>query len=342
MTAGPAPDRAADRARTIFFGSGGFAVPILNSIADHPRVELVAVVTAPDKPAGRSRELTSTPVARRASEIGVGLLQPARLRGADAVARIAALEPDLGVLADYGQIVPRAILDLPRHGILNVHPSMLPRHRGATPIQTAIAEGDPRIGVTIIRMDDGIDTGPIVATVGWGLTGSERAPDLEAFAAEQAADLLQRRLGPWIDGGLPARPQADAEASVTRMLRREDGRLDLARPAVELERRVRAYVPWPGSFFDTQAGRVVVLGARKAPAEPGDQPGHLVEHEDRLALTTADGRLVLDEVQLSGRRAMPGPAFLRGHAGLAGALIEAGQASARATPDANPATATHP
>lgn len=328
---GPAAGRARSlegRARTIFFGSGGFAVPILEALADHPRVEVVAVVTAPDGPVGRGREMASTPVARRAAELGVRVLQPERVRAAEAIAEIAALQPDLGVLADYGQIIPRALLDLPRLGILNVHPSNLPRHRGATPIQSAIVEGDPRIGVTIIQMDDGIDTGPIVATLGWGLTGFERAPDLETFAAEQGAGLLQRRLGSWLDGAIVPRPQADAEATLTRTLRREDGRLDPGRPGAELERQVRAYVPWPGSFFDTSAGGVAVLAARVAPPEPGDAPGRLVRHEDGLALTTGDGRLVLDEVQPAGRRAMSGPAFVRGHAGLIGSAIADRQAAA--------------
>ena len=322
MTPGPAPGRAADRARTIFLGSGSFAVPILDGLARHHRVELVAAVTAPDRPAGRRQELRPTPVGQRAAELGLAVLKPARVRAPEAIAEIGALEPGIGVLADYGQIIPPALLALPARGILNVHPSLLPRHRGATPIQAAIAEGDDRTGVTVIHMDEGIDTGPIVTTVGWNLTGSERAPDLEAFAAEEASELLERRLGPFLDGMIAARPQPDAGASVTRTLRREDGRLDPARPAAELERHVRAYLPWPGSFIDTTAGRLVVTAARVAPSLPGDEPGRLVRHDDRPALATADGRLVLDELQLAGRRSMAGPDALRGHPELASAIVE--------------------
>ena len=210
MTSGSAPGRAADRARTIFFGSGAFAVPILDALAGDRRLELVAVVSAPDRPAGRSHEVTPTPVAARAATLRIPLVQPARVRAPEAIAELTALQPDLGVLADYGQIVPRPVLDLPPHGILNIHPSLLPRHRGATPIAATIASGDDRAGVTIIRMDDGIDTGPIVARQSWPLSGAERAPDLEAHAAREGAELLTRTIDPWLAGTAPAIPQTPA------------------------------------------------------------------------------------------------------------------------------------
>jgi methionyl-tRNA formyltransferase len=322
VTAGPAPGRAADRARTIFFGSGLFAVPILDALVGDPRLDVIAVVTAPDRPAGRGRALAHTPVATRAAALRLPLLQPARIRNPEAIAELAALQPDLGVLADYGQIVPRAVLELPPDGILNVHPSLLPRHRGATPIAASIAEGDERAGVTIIRMDDGIDTGPIVARQSWPLTGTERAPALEAEAARRGAELLIRTIEPWLAGTTPAIAQTAAGATVTRPFRREDGRLDPSRPAATLERLVRALDPWPGTFLETPAGRLAVREASVAPSEPGDRPGTLVRHGDRLALATADGRLVLDEVQLAGRRAVGGEEFLRGQARLVGAHVD--------------------
>jgi methionyl-tRNA formyltransferase len=324
MTAGPAPGRAADRVPTIFFGSGAFAIPILDALVADPRIELVSVVSAPDRPAGRDRTLTPTPVAARARALGLPLLQPAHVRAADAVAAITALAPELGVLADYGQIIPRALLDLPARGILNVHPSLLPRHRGATPIAATIAEGDERAGVTVIRMDDGIDTGPIVVRQSWPLSGTERAPELEERAAREGAALLARALESWLAGTAAAIPQTPTGATVTRPFRREDGRLDPSRAAADLERQVRAQVPWPGSFIETPAGRVAVLAASTAPAEPDDAPGRLVPHGDRLALTTSDGRLVLDELQLAGRRALAGDEFLRGQPRLAGASVAAG------------------
>ncbi len=325
MTAGPAPQRAAEPARTIFFGSGAFAVPILDALAQLSAARIVAVVTAPDRPAGRSRALMATPVAERATALGLPVLRPARVRAPEAVAEIAAVRPDLGVLADYGQIVPAALLDLPSHGILNVHPSLLPRHRGATPIPAAIAEGDAETGVTIFRMDEGVDTGPLVTSRAWPLTGSERAPELEAEAARQAARLLSETIAGWLAGTITARPQPEGGTSRTRPFRREDGRLDPLRPAPELERRVRAYLPWPGSFVDSAGGRISVLAASVVAARVGDEPGRLVDEEGRLALTTADGRLVFEEAQREGRRAVGGAEFLRGQRQLVDTGILSGK-----------------
>ena len=234
------------------------------------------------------------------------------------------------MLADYGQIIPRPVLDLPPHGILNVHPSLLPRHRGATPIPATIAAGDDRAGVTIIRMDDGIDTGPIVARQSWPLSGTERAPELEAHAAREGAELLTRTIEPWLAGTAPAIPQTAGGATVTRPFRRDDGRLDPERPAIELERDVRALTPWPGSFVETPAGRLVLHEVSLGDSEPGDERGILVRHRDRLALATSDGRLVLDRVQLAGRRAVGGNEFLHGQPGLVGARVDGALAGAAA------------
>ena len=346
MTPGPAPGRAADPVRTVFFGSGAFALPIFEAVAAHPRIELVGIVTAPDRQAGRGKLLRPTPIALRARSRWTPLLQPRRLRDDDAIAEVAALRPELGVLADYGQIVPDPILDLPRHGILNVHPSLLPRHRGATPIPAAIAAGDTETGVTLIRMDAGVDTGPIVAQEAWPLDGSEWGPALEARAAEVGAALLARTLGPWLDGQLDAVAQGDG-ATLTRPFRRSDGRLDPARSAVELERGVRARAGWPGSFVETTLGRLLVHRASVAPSgtgnaegdEQGHEQGRLTAAGGALALTTADGRLVLDEVQLPGGRVIGGADLLRGHPEYGDAVVGPPQAATKATDGADPAPA---
>ena len=310
------------RVRTIFLGSGAFAVPILEVLAEAPEVRLVGVVTAPDRPSGRRAELTAVPVARRTHELGLPLLQPNRLRAPGAVAEVAALSPDLGVLADYGQIVPATVLEIPPHGILSVHPSALPRHRGATPIPATIAAGDPIAAVTLMRMDEGLDTGPIVAQETWRLDGTETTEAVEREAAQHGADLLRRSLRSWLDGELPVNPQNEAEATLTRPLRREDGRLDLTRPAAELERLVRAHVPWPGSFVDAGSSRLIVHEAEAIPSEPGDVPGQIVADGDGLALTTADGRLRLKRAQLAGRRVADAASLRRGAPGLVGQTIE--------------------
>lgn len=311
-------------ARTVFFGSGEFAVPILEALVAAPEVELVGVVSAPDRPAGRGGNPSPTPVAARARRLGLTLLQPARIRDEASVAEIAALRPGLGVLADYGRIVPAAILGLPAHGILNVHPSLLPRHRGASPIPATILAGDPTTGVTLIRMDEGLDTGPIVATTAWPLAGDEVAPELEARAAAAGAELLRRSLAGWLAGTLPARVQEPTAATLTRPHRREDGRLDPARPAGELERRVRAFQPWPGSFVETVGGPLKVWRAEALPPRPADGgllPAGRFGPGPDLRLGTAYGELVLVEVQPAGGRRMTGAELLLGRPGLPGSRV---------------------
>ncbi len=258
----------------------------------------------------------------RARGLGLPVLVPLRLRDGAFVGQLAELRPALGVLADYGKLLPVAILDLPGHGIVNLHPSLLPRHRGATPVPAAILEGAAETGVSLFRMDAGMDTGPIIAAEVVALSGEEDTPGLEARLAAIAAGLLERTLGPWLDGAVRAVPQSEDGASVTRPLRRDDGRLDPALPAASLERQVRAFRPWPGTFLEWPAGRVAVLRAGVAPGRAGDEPGLLVGDEPAgVALATAHGRLRILEVQPAGGRAMDAATFLRGRPGLIGTRV---------------------
>jgi methionyl-tRNA formyltransferase len=299
--------------RAVFFGSGAFAVPILEAMASMPGVRLEAVVSAPDKPVGRKAILTPTPVAARARELGLSLLQPVRVRKPEAVAELAALAPDLIVLADYGQLIPRPLLDLPPRGFLNLHPSALPRWRGAAPIPATVLAGDTSSAVTLIVLVEEMDAGPVVASEPLEVRGDDTAPVLEERAAQVAARMLVRALPEWLAGRLEARPQPVSGITLTRPLRRGDGLLDPSRTAAELERQVRAYQPWPGSFLETPEGRLVVWRAGVAAAEPGDLAGRLVASAGGgLALVTAGGRLALDEVQLAGGRRMSAAELLRG------------------------------
>lgn len=323
MTAEPGQPRSAGGrpARTIFFGSGTFAVPILDAALSAPEIEVIAVVSAPDRPVGRKAVVTPSPVAARARELGLALLQPERLRAPEAVTAITELRPDLGLLADYGQIVPPAILELPPHGILNVHPSPLPRHRGATPIPATILAGDEATAVALIRMDEGLDTGPIVAGVTTDVHPAERAPQLEARLARLGADLVHRFVGRWVRGELLTHPQPDVGATLTRPLSREDGRLDPTRPAAFLERQVRAYDPWPGTWLETPAGRIAVRQAHIEEDVPRTTPGRFGPGPD-LRIGTADGWLVLDEVQPAGGMRMSGESWLRGRPAAAGSSVD--------------------
>ena len=319
MTAsGPGPRPV----RTIFLGSGRFGLESLRRLHRRPDVELIGVVTAPARPAGRARVLTATPIDDAAHELAVeNVLTPERLRAPGSVAAVMALGPELLVLADYGQIVPAALLGL-SYGALNLHPSLLPRFRGATPIQAAILAGDRETGVTLMLMDEGLDSGPIVAQTRRRLDGSETAVVLVDVLAVDAGELLDVALGPWLRGESRLVVQPAAGASSTRSLRREDGRLDPTRTAVELERQVRALVPWPGSFVETPSiGRLIVERATLGPAAPGDIAGHLVADEDGLALTTSDGRLRLCSVRVAGRKSMTSADLRRGTPGLVASAV---------------------
>jgi methionyl-tRNA formyltransferase len=301
-------ERRADdaRVRTIFLGSGGFGRESLRRLNEHETIDLVGVVTAP-----------GSVVQGLAGELGIErVLTPARLRAPESLANIQELEPELLVLADYGQIVPAELLDL-KHGALNLHPSLLPRHRGATPIPAAILAGDRETGVTLMRMDRGLDTGPIVAVERGPLEGTEIAPQLEADLELVAAYLLDTSLGPWIRGELVPRPQPSDGADLTRTLRREDGRIDPRKSAVELERQVRAYQPWPGSFVETPSGRIVVWSAR-----PEVSGGPASGTFDERGLGVGDGeRLGFIEVQPAGGKRMTWEAFLRGKPSIVGSRV---------------------
>ncbi len=320
--------------RTVFLGSGSFAVPILEVLARHPQIDLRAVVTAPPQAAGRGRKVTSSMVGARAAALQLEVLAPARLREPSAIDEIRALRPELMVLADYGQIVPPSLLDLPRLGALNLHPSLLPRHRGATPVPAAILAGDPTTGVSLMRMDEGLDTGPLIAAREVSLRGDETAPALEAGLAGVAADLLASSVPLWLRGEIEAVGQADVGASLTRPLRRGDGWLDPRRSAASAERQIRAYQPWPGSFMETDAGRLTVWQGRVVDVphpsvEPGQMPGAatpgtLVAAGRGLGMVTADGVLELVEVQPAGGRRMSGSAFARGRPSLIGSRVRKG------------------
>jgi methionyl-tRNA formyltransferase len=298
--------------RTLFFGSGTVALPALSRLLRSDLVSLDSVVTAPPRPAGRKAVLTPTPVAELAAEHGLLVRTPLTLRDAAVRAELGATGAELIILADYGRLIPGAILDLPRHGALNIHPSLLPRHRGAAPVVGTILAGDAVAGVSVMRMDEGLDTGPILAQRQLPLEGTELAPALEARLAELGADLLLEVLPGWLEGSISAVPQPEAGATLTRLLRREDGRLDPDKPALELARQVRAYQPWPGSFLEHDDGRLKVWAAGVLGQDVVVEPGAIILTEGTLGLGTVDGVLRLDEVQPAGKRRMSGAEYRRG------------------------------
>jgi methionyl-tRNA formyltransferase len=295
--------------KVVFMGSPEFSVPTLQKLAEEYTV--VGVVTQPDRPAGRGRVLTPPPVKVLAQELGIEVIQPEKLREPEAQAKLHAWTPDLIVVTAFGQILRKSVLELARYGCINVHASLLPRWRGAAPIQAAILHGDSRTGATIMILDPGIDTGPTLAQQPLDILPTDTAETLGQRLSIAGADLLIQTLPAYLDGSIHPQPQEDSGATYAPMLKKEEGLLDFTQPADVLERRVRAFNPWPGAFIDWQGQPLKI---HRAHTRPCDQPtpGQRCILDGLPAIATSQGCLVIDEVQPAGKRPMPSRDFLRG------------------------------
>lgn len=311
--------------RLVFMGTPAFAVPVLAGLTGLDGCEVAGVYTPPDRPAGRGRRAQSPPVKEFALEHGLPVRQPASLRSAEAQAELAALEPDAIIVAAYGKLLPPPVLELASLGCLNIHPSLLPRHRGPSPVATAILEGDQVTGVTLMLLDQGMDTGPLIAQTEYPLNGDETAEELTETLFGLGGEFLHESLPRWQSGELKAVPQNDSLATVTRKLERADGRADWTLTAEALERRARAFTPWPGLFTSWNGSGVKLVEVSVLPAVSGvGDPGVVVETGDSVApaaVVTAQGLLGLKTIQLEGRRAVSASDFLRGAPGFIGARL---------------------
>jgi len=294
-------------------GSPEFALPALKALASSYPV--VGVVTQPDRPAGRSQRPTPPPVKVLALDLDLPVIQPRRLSEEAAMAQLRDWEPDLIVVAAFGQILKPEVLGLPTHGCLNVHASLLPRWRGAAPIQAAILHGDQVTGVTIMRMDAGIDTGPILSQQAVPIHPEDTAGTLGPKLAEVGAELLLATLPAYLQGALQPAPQ-QGEPTYAPVLKKQDGNLDLTKPAEFLARQVRAYNPWPGAFTWWNGQLLKIHRAHAVQpenlAEHLARPGRRTVLADQPAFVTGEGLLILDEVQPAGKKVMRGADFLRG------------------------------
>ncbi len=298
-------------------GSPDFALPTLRALQAH--FDLVGVVTQPDRPAGRGKRLQPPPVKRLALELGLPLIQPRRLHQPEAMQQLRDWAPDVIVVAAFGQILRPAVLTLPPHGCVNVHASLLPRWRGAAPINAAILHGDAETGVTIMQMDEGLDTGPILSQRAIPIRETDTAGVLFDRLAVLGAELLTETLPRWVRGEITPQPQDEAQATYAPMLKKEDGRLDFTRSAGWLARQVRAFNPWPGTFFTFAGQRLRVLRAQALPwPEAPLPPGERLVWRKLPAVAAADGLLLLEEVQPAGKKPMSGRAFLAGARGWIG------------------------
>ena len=312
--------------RLIFMGTPVFAIPVLRALTTAEEAQVIAVFTPPDRPKGRGRSLEMPPVKGYAVEHGLPVFQPASLRSETAQEELARLRPDVIVIAAYGKLLPSPVLSTPPHGCLNLHPSLLPRYRGPSPVATAILEGREVTGVTLMLLDERMDTGPIISQREYALSGRETAACLTLSLFQTGAQLLLDTLGPWVSGRVTARPQDEALSTTTRKLERIDGAADFRISALELDRRCRAFSPWPGLFtkWDGKVLKFLDVLPLPATAAPQAGPGLVVPlsiPEASVGVGTGDGILGLSSVQLEGRRALPAAEFLQGYPQFLGARL---------------------
>lgn len=305
--------------RAVFMGTPAFAVPILKVLCDTTSV--IAVYTQPDRPSGRGRKIEMSPVKQQALASGLPVRQPKSLRPVNAIEALRQLAPDLIVVAAYGLILPQAVLDIPHHGCINVHASLLPKYRGASPIAFAILSGDAETGVTLMQMEAGLDTGPIIAQHSLPIGAEDTTEALEAKLAVLGAALLRDTLPAWLEGRITVKPQDDAAATATRLIRKEDGVIDWSLPALQIARQVKAYTPWPGAVTHWNGEALRIVRAAASPVRAA--PGRVVVLEHGVYVGTGDGSLRLDVVLPAGKRAMPAADFLRGRRDFEGALLGA-------------------
>jgi methionyl-tRNA formyltransferase len=299
--------------KVVFMGTSSFAVPSLARLLTSTH-RLLAVVTQPDRPQGRGRRISPSPVKQAALAHGLPVLQPNRARDPAFLAELQALAPEVIVVAAYGQLLPPALIALPPKGCVNVHASLLPKYRGAAPVNWALIHGEQVTGVTIMLMDESLDTGPILLQVAQDIDPADDAGALQGRLAHLGAEALLQALAGLESGTLKPIPQAHAQATYAPKLRKEDGRIRWERSAVEIVHLIRGVTPWPGAFT-THAGKPLrIWRALATAAEVGEAPGTIARIERRgVWVATGDGYLVLQEVQPAGGRRMDVGAYARGH-----------------------------
>jgi len=298
------------RPRLVFMGTPAFAVPSLAALFDIG--DVVAVVTQPDKPKGRGQALAISPVKAFAQERGVPVLQPQKLRTPPFSEELKKLAPDVCVVTAYGKILPKDLLETPTRGCVNVHASLLPRFRGAAPIQWAIAHGDVETGVTLMVMDEGLDTGPMLAEKRLPIAPDETSASLHDKLSSLGGELLRQHLPAYLRGELKPVPQPSEGVVLAPIIQKEDGRLDFTRSAVELERRVRAFTPWPGAFTSLE-GKLLKVHRVQVGQGRGEPGTVLASGPQGLEVACREGSLVLVELQPEGKRVMKAGEFLAGH-----------------------------
>lgn len=306
------PDK---KIRVIFMGTPEFAVPGLSRLLAAPEFEVVGVFTQPDKPVGRKQILTLSPIKELALKYRLPVFQPEKIR--PEAAAIKNLKPDLIVVIAYGKIIPQEILNIPTFGCINIHASLLPKYRGAACLNAPILNGDAETGITIMKMEAGLDTGPILRQAKIKLSGTETLKDVHARLAELGAELLVPTLLDFIGGKIKPRVQDDSQASYIKTLSKEDGRIDFQKSAVEIERMIRAYNPWPGTYAAINGEILKIIAVESEAAEINKaRPGQLFLDGERLLIQCGQNALVIIKLQLAGKKVMSASEFINGYKNL--------------------------
>jgi methionyl-tRNA formyltransferase len=303
--------------RIVFIGAGEIGVPTLQALLRSSEHKLTGAVTQPDKPVGRAQRIEPTPIKRALAGTTISILQPKRIKDRQAIEEIRALQPDAIVVMAYGQILPREALEIPSIACLNLHASLLPRWRGAAPIQAAIAASDPETGITVMYMAEGLDTGDILLQRRIDILPTDTGGSLHDRLAQIAPEALLEALQMLAKGNAPRIPQDNALATHAPKLTRDDGKIDWSEPAEIIERKIRAFNPWPGAFTEIAAPGVRKLKIFSAAiVDLSGKPGDFLRSEKELIVAAGKNALSLNEVQPEGKRRMNAAAFLRGHASI--------------------------
>ncbi len=301
-------------------GTPDFAVPALTEL--HKAYNVVMVVTQPDRKSGRGRKLTASAVKKFAQAANLPVFQPNTLKDPQAVSFLQDLKPDLIVVAAFGQILRRNVLDMPRQGCINIHASLLPRWRGASPVTAAILAGDAETGITLMQMDPGLDTGPIIRQRAMPITPQHTGQSLTAELSFMGADLLIETLPDWLDGKITPQPQDDALATLARRIKKEQGLLNWRQSALQIDRQVRAFFPWPGAFTRWQGKTLKVLSVAVAVDWAEDlPPGRVFKLGKEIAVAASQGAIILQQIQPAGKRPMSAKSFVAGAAKFIGSQL---------------------
>ena len=312
--------------RIVFMGTPQYSAQVLHTLINHNAGEIVAVVTTPDRRSGRGRKLEASPVKHIAQKLRLAVLQPASLRNQDAIAQIRSLSPDLIIVVAYGLLLPKDLLDIPQYGCLNLHPSLLPKYRGPSPVVSSIKNGDTSTGISLMLLDPGMDTGPVISQEALEINNTDTAATLTHRLFERGADLLIRSIEPWAERTLKPHKQDDSQATITMKITREDGLADWSLQPIVLDRYRRAFTPWPGLYSHWDGKMIKFLDTSyDTSVQSTHPPGSILKlsnSKKSIGVVSGNGILEINVLQLEGKSAISGEDFLKGYPSIERAILK--------------------